>query len=91
LLIAQVHSSGLKPWFIRPLASIQKFHRDGEKSEGKKGKEAFPFLYLCKKSIEYLVVFERTLAMSQGFEPLADEWVHAKCEFNKLNKQSKQT
>ena len=53
LLIAQVHSSGLKPLFI-----------------------------------EHLVLFQRTLAMSQGFEPLADEWVHARCEFNKLNTES---
>ena len=26
--------------------------------------------------------------MRQGFEPLADEWVHARCEFNKLNTKS---
>ncbi len=52
-LIAQVHSSGLKPLFI-----------------------------------EHLVLFQRTLAVSQGFKPLADEWVHARCEFNKLNTES---
>jgi hypothetical protein len=26
--------------------------------------------------------------VSQGFKPLADEWVHARCEFNKLNTES---
>jgi hypothetical protein len=35
--------------------------------------------------IEHLVLFQRTLAVSQGFEPLADEWVYARCELNKLN------